>query len=247
MNNKLTGKIILIVDDEADYREVLIDEFRSVGASTVEAENGEQAFEIVQNQKIDAIVSDIRMSPGNGMELLRNVKKLKSKPLVFFLITGFSDYSIEEAFDAGAEAVFTKPFELEKLVGSVYYALLPEKEKWIRKFERFSSDFKIELEVESLGQAISGQLLNIGRGGMFIALDKNFPEVEARIAFRVALSFSIPDFFEGKGVCRWVRTNRETGFASGIGVEFSDLTETSLQKLSSLLKDLDPISYIPRR
>ena len=54
---------ILVVDDEPDLGELVAFEFELVGANVLSASNGKGALELVQNNSIDVVVSDIRM-PG---------------------------------------------------------------------------------------------------------------------------------------------------------------------------------------
>lgn len=113
---------ILIVDDEADLRELISSEFELNGFDTVEAENGTIALSIVKEQKIDAIVSDIRMPGGDGITLIKKLNELPNPPLLVF-ITGFADITPEEALALGAKAIFSKPFDLAAIVDAIQGAL----------------------------------------------------------------------------------------------------------------------------
>lgn len=243
----LKGKTILVVDDEPGYREVIGDEFILAGATVLQAENGTIAFAIVQKQKVDAIVSDIRMPGGDGISLLEVVKKINCNLPVVALITGFSDVLPEDAYAKGAEAIFSKPCDMDALIERVYRALLPEKDRWLRKFDRLTTDFVVELEIESLEEPIKKvktRVINIGRGGMFVAIE-NPPNINTRVSFSIALSFD-KKTFEGTAICRWKRDSLDSTLANGMGVEFQDLTEDSLQILLQTLKQLNPVGFIPK-
>ncbi len=114
---------ILIVDDEVDLREILSYQFKKKGYNVLEAANGVDAFELVNTNRVDLIISDIQMPGGNGADLLMKVReKSKLLPVVLF-ITGFSDFSVEEAYKRGAAAVFAKPFNQNELFEAVNRAL----------------------------------------------------------------------------------------------------------------------------
>ncbi len=243
----LKGKTILVVDDEKGYREVLSDEFRMVDATVIAAENGTKAFEIAQFQKIDAIVSDVRMAGGTGVDLLDQIKALNPDTPVVMLITGYSDLSAEDAYDRGAEAIFSKPCNLDLLVEAVYRAILPERDRWVHQLEYLPSDFTVELEAASLGGAITARILSLGRGGMFVVLDGTPPAMGTRVGFQMSPPHSHQQSFEGIGICRWSRMNSESGLPSGMGVEFCSLTDESLDALSEILKILRPKAFIPKK
>jgi two-component system response regulator (stage 0 sporulation protein F) len=108
-------KVILCVDDEVDILELFRDEFVDGGFKVLEASNGADAFEIYKNNKVDCIVSDIRMPGGDGVSLVKNVKG-EGAEIPIFLVTGFSDYTAEDLSGLGVNAVIFKPFDLEEVV-----------------------------------------------------------------------------------------------------------------------------------
>lgn len=109
---------ILCVDDEKDILELFKDQFEESGFNVLEATNGKEAFKIFQSEQIDCILSDIRMPGGDGVELVKSVKKTGSA-IPIFLVTGFSDYTAEELMGLGINAVIFKPFDLEEVVTMV--------------------------------------------------------------------------------------------------------------------------------
>src|SRR4051812_41969023 len=105
-NQQLERKImkkVLIVDDEPDLRELIVFDFEAAGFNVFEAESANTALAVLDKNEIHAIVSDIRMSDGDGIYLMAEINKRFShhKPAVIF-ITGFSDLTVEEAMDKGA-------------------------------------------------------------------------------------------------------------------------------------------------
>ena len=242
----LEGKVILVVDDEEGYREVLADEFALVGATVLAAENGTSALELFLKNKIDAVVSDVRMPNGNGVDFLDQVKAINSRTPVVMLITGYSDLSLEDAYDKGAEGIFSKPCNLDALVESVHRALHTEKERWVRDLVSLPTDFNVEIKAESMGAAIRTRVLNIGRGGMFIAFETPPINADTRVAFQMLPGGTDMTSFEGMGICRWLRHGSDPSLPDGMGIEFTDLTEQSLLLLQNLLNKLKPRAFIPK-
>ena len=113
-------KKILVVDDEPELREILSEEFRYLGYEVHECSNGIEAWDYLQKNSVDIVVSDVRMPKGDGMTLLKNICSgtLKHPPLVY-LLSGFSDVDEHEAQKLGAHRVFPKPFELRALTQAI--------------------------------------------------------------------------------------------------------------------------------
>ena len=111
----LSGRKILIVDDEDALREILSVELSLSGADVSQAESGAKGLESIRNGAFDTIISDIRMPDVDGITLLKSVKSEFPKTQVY-LVTGFADISREEAIELGAEEVLYKPYDVEELV-----------------------------------------------------------------------------------------------------------------------------------
>lgn len=104
-------KTLLLVDDEPDLREILRLEFEGAGWHVLEAENGKRAFDIFLENSIDAVITDVRMPGGNGIQLLENIKS-RNKKIPVLVVTGFTDVLEQEALDKGALSIIKKPFDL---------------------------------------------------------------------------------------------------------------------------------------
>lgn len=111
-NKKLT---ILLVEDEFTARNVLSQGLSLFGYDVVEAENGKQALQIMENSKPDIIISDIYMPEMNGLEFLKAVR-LKDHQIPFILITGYNpDEALALATSHNVKALLLKPFRLQQL------------------------------------------------------------------------------------------------------------------------------------
>jgi two-component system cell cycle sensor histidine kinase/response regulator CckA len=110
-------KTVLVVDDEPDLVDTTCDLLESAGFNTIAAGSGEKAWEVFQaNDGIALVLSDIRMTQGDGMWLLKKIKQ-SGKPLLgFIFMSAFSDYSRADLLAAGADELFSKPFDASALV-----------------------------------------------------------------------------------------------------------------------------------
>src|SRR6185503_197516 len=106
---------ILIVDDEPSMREMLRIVLRRDGYDVTVAANGTQAIDILKRERVDLLLSDIRMPDVSGVDVLRAAKDV-NKDIVAFMMTAFaSTDSAVEAMRLGAVDYFTKPFNMDEL------------------------------------------------------------------------------------------------------------------------------------
>jgi CheY-like chemotaxis protein len=111
------AKRILVVDDEPDILELLAEELEFEGFETAQASSGNDALEILKNERFDAIVSDFKMPNGNGKVVLDFIKsdEYPESP-VFYFVSGQADMSFQDALKEGVNKFFYKPFDLDELL-----------------------------------------------------------------------------------------------------------------------------------
>jgi two-component system response regulator PilR (NtrC family) len=117
-------KRILLVDDETMILNILSHYFKTWGWDILALSDSEQAAEVLKSKEIfDVMVSDIRMTPINGVELLKLSRELRpSMPVI--LITGYGSKELfREVMELGAFSCLAKPFEPEFLLKTVEDAL----------------------------------------------------------------------------------------------------------------------------
>jgi two-component system, NtrC family, response regulator PilR len=106
---------ILIVDDEPSMRDMLRIVLRRDGYEVVVAANGGEAVKILEKERVDLLLSDIRMPDISGVEVLRAAKAV-NRDIIAFMMTAFaSTDSAVEAMRLGAVDYFTKPFNMDEL------------------------------------------------------------------------------------------------------------------------------------
>ncbi len=106
---------ILIVDDEPSMREMLRIVLRRDGYDVTVAANGTQAIDILKRERVDLLLSDIRMPDLSGVDVLRTAKDV-NRDLVAFMMTAFaSTDTAVEAMRLGAADYFTKPFSMDEM------------------------------------------------------------------------------------------------------------------------------------
>lgn len=118
-------KKILIVDDEPMIREIFRDAFEMIGFFVEEAENGREAFKILQGISYDCVLSDVRMPGGDGVELVKNVHQMSGPKPKIFLVTGYMDMNTQNLKEWGVIKIFDKPFNFQDIMEQVGHAVGP--------------------------------------------------------------------------------------------------------------------------
>lgn len=106
---------LLIVDDEEGLREVLVMNFEMSGYNIFQASGGLEAIEIVKSNRIDFIISDIRMPDGDGVSLLEKIREIDPNIPIIVMVTGFAEITREEIIKKGALDLLEKPYDIELL------------------------------------------------------------------------------------------------------------------------------------
>ncbi|NOT79924.1 MAG: response regulator [Bacteriovoracaceae bacterium] len=102
MNKKLR---ILIVDDDKDILKFNSEGFESQGHHVTVASSGNVAIEILKEKAFDVIVSDLKMTNGDGLSLLSYVNTLNPLP-AFFFASGEVGLIVDKCIEAGAIGFF---------------------------------------------------------------------------------------------------------------------------------------------
>ncbi|MBN1327299.1 MAG: response regulator [Candidatus Cloacimonetes bacterium] len=113
---------ILILDDNKDARYLLQSLLQNAGYPVLEAANGKSALELLAEEEVDLIISDILMPVMDGFQFCRIVKKdiqLRKIPFVFYTATYLTEKDKQFALSLGADKYLKKPMEPENLLQTV--------------------------------------------------------------------------------------------------------------------------------
>lgn len=120
------SKLLILDDDKilvTNIERILSSSFKNL--EILKANDIKSAFSILTNNKPNVIISDILLSDGNGIDLLKFLKsKDEYKSIYFILLTVTNDKSYrEKAFDLGVDDYILKPFDNEQLIAKIRSAL----------------------------------------------------------------------------------------------------------------------------
>jgi diguanylate cyclase (GGDEF)-like protein len=106
----LTGTI-LIADDDADFRRLLVRRATRMGLTVVEADSGTEALQAVRRSRFDAVVVDVYMPGCSGVEVALEARKLDPHVQALVLTGSATLENAVEALRAGVYDFLTKPLE----------------------------------------------------------------------------------------------------------------------------------------
>lgn len=112
---------ILIVDDEAHIRmliEQTLEELEDEGVNFLSAVNGEEALDLICNEKPQLVFLDVMMPKMNGIEVCRRVKKELGLNEVYIVLLTAKGQELDrqKGQEVGADLYMTKPFNPEILL-----------------------------------------------------------------------------------------------------------------------------------
>jgi signal transduction histidine kinase len=105
---------ILVVDDKEPNRTVLHNLLKPLGFKIIEAENGQDAIDKVNDSKPNAIIMDIRMPVMDGLEATRRLREdIKFNDIIIALSANVFDNQQQQALDAGCNVSINKPINID--------------------------------------------------------------------------------------------------------------------------------------
>lgn len=109
------GNRILVVDDEERIRRLLRMYLEKENFEIVEAEDGETALRIAQQEEFDLIVLDLMLPGIDGIEVCTRLRQLKSTPVLMLTAKG-EEVNRVQGFEVGADDYVVKPFSPREVI-----------------------------------------------------------------------------------------------------------------------------------
>lgn len=150
---------ILIIEDENISRLMLKSALEAMGNTIIEAEDGQQAWEILNTKKIKIVICDWMMPGINGLELCKKIRSQLFKRYIYFIMLTSKDRKedLVNVFRAGADDYIPKPYDLEELRARVMNGMrvidLEERYHSMAKMI-IESRNKLRIVIDSLGEEI---------------------------------------------------------------------------------------------
>ncbi len=148
---------ILLVEDEVGFRDLLHRKLQERGFRVESTGSIEKARDLLKERNYEVVLLDIRLSDGDGLNILREFSSAVSSK--FIVITGFGDVQTAvEAMKAGATDFLQKPFSFEILEVSIKKAI---KEKRLEEENKALRNFLFEREGDIFLESRSERFLQV--------------------------------------------------------------------------------------
>lgn len=119
------GEVVLVVEDEAVVRSLIVEVLGELGYQTLEARNAQEAMPFLENpQRIDLMISDVGLPGMNGRQLA-DLAQANRPELKVLLATGYAEGSNVEGYLAANMEIITKPFAIDALANKISEMLNP--------------------------------------------------------------------------------------------------------------------------
>lgn len=108
----------LVVDDSTSMRQMVCCTLKQAGFEVIEAGDGQQALDSLNNQPVDVVITDLNMPVLNGLELIRRLRSLPTYRFtpILMLTTESQQAKKLEGKQAGATGWIVKPFNPDRLL-----------------------------------------------------------------------------------------------------------------------------------
>lgn len=158
MNN---SRLVMVVDDDKDMRDLVVNTLRLQGYRTVEANSGSQAVEQHHAYQPDLIVLDVGLGDMTGFEVCRRIRKFSAVPIVF--LTGATE-EVDEllGFAAGGDDYVAKPVSPRRLLARVEAQFAARERGADGQTSRFVAG-PITLDTESRAVFVNGSEVKLSR------------------------------------------------------------------------------------
>ncbi|MGN0771655.1 MAG: response regulator transcription factor [Christensenellales bacterium] len=107
---------ILVAEDDANLRKVVVDTLKNENYTVVGAENGSVALNCFCDEKFDLVITDVMMPQMDGNELCASIRNIAPDTPILMLTALESIDDKEKSFNSGADDYLTKPFALKELL-----------------------------------------------------------------------------------------------------------------------------------
>jgi DNA-binding NtrC family response regulator len=120
-------KKILLVDDEQDFSQLMMFWLESKGYSVVTAMDGEAAIEALKKEKVDIVLTDLRMPKMDGVDLIKKIRESDKNMPIIVISAYVDDPKATEAIKYGISGIFCKHKDFQEGLSLLESALRAHK------------------------------------------------------------------------------------------------------------------------
>ena len=154
---------LLVVDDEATYRDTLAAAFRREGFEVEVSPDGNDAIETFDRFQPDVILLDVMLPCRSGVDVCREVRSRSSLPIIIISSRAVLLHAVA-GFEGGADDYVSKPFRLRELIARVRAALRrAPREQMLEEAPEILQIDDVEVDIGRHEVRVRGELVNLPR------------------------------------------------------------------------------------
>ena len=204
---------ILVVDDKAVNRAIILEVLAPLGFELVEARDGEEALEQLVSFQPDLVITDLVMPKLDGFELARCIRKSSSQnPIVIASSASVLEPDRVKSMEAGCDDFLPKPLEMEALLAKLQKHLHLE---WMYEEARVADSYHKLADANVSGEYvvppqedILEELYSLAQGGLFFDIEELMTQLQARDERLAAFARQVLELareFEGEKLQEFLR------------------------------------------
>jgi len=229
---------VLVVDDELELLEIFATWLRRSGYRVITAPNGAEALKLLAVEKVDTLISDIRMPVMDGTTLVRHIYDMGLTIPSIIFVSGFGPADPREMHALGVEAMLEKPLSRKVLLSALEQGLKTPAELWLAPASEPMQQ-SLSIDLADLDEATRRQQFQLGHGGCCFPCDQPLVADET-IDLTILLAEAGPRL-KAQGDIRWY-----SEAAALAGVAFHYLDPACRDWVVGLIESRLPRSFIPR-
>lgn len=234
---KINELTVLVVDDDSDLLEATVYILELFGLKVQNAKDGLEAWNKLQSQNFDIVLSDVRMPNLDGVALLNNIRTHLNREIVVFLTSGYHDTNTRTLFSMGVDGFFEKPVSPHVLRTAIQRSIISTNQRWSTAPEKVQA--KIENSYKTLQDFFHNSEFRIGREGFSTHLTNQTLKVGDYIEFNFKIDELVDVTIAGAAQVRW----KDEFNIYGCTFEF--ISDASRKIFCQHLKNKDFKSTIP--
>jgi len=118
--------VIMVVEDDVEMNQLEREMLDVYGLDSVPAYTGNEALEVFQRRRVDAVLLDLMLPELDGFETCRRLRSMDGNVVVIILSALDSEDSRRRGYECGANAYFAKPFDPDEVISTTQSLLRPE-------------------------------------------------------------------------------------------------------------------------
>lgn len=107
---------ILIVEDDAKLSQLYSIVLKKAGYATIQAENGQQAWDLLEKEHVDLVITDVMMPVMDGYEFVEHLRQYNAQIPVLMITAKDDFHSKSRGFSVGTDDYMTKPVDVNEMV-----------------------------------------------------------------------------------------------------------------------------------